>query len=400
MFRVLSLPAIACALSFTATGSVAAQSPVFQSDGGPAYRVVTAVTGLQDPWSMAFLPDGGMLVTERPGRLRLVRNGVLQPEPVAGIPAVRYLGQGGLLDVVLHPDFASNGLVYFSYSKPDADGSQGTTAVGRGMFDGRQLNDVEEIFEAKAWSATGGHYGSRLAFDRDGYLFITVGDRQAPVVGGVDLSRHPAQDLTNHQGTIVRLHDDGRVPSDNPFVGRADALPEIWTYGHRSPQGLAIHPETGDIWQTEHGPQGGDELNLILPGRNYGWPVIGYGRQYGGQGIHTSVYGEGMEQPIQFWNPVIAPSGLMVYTGDRFPAWRGSIFVGGLTGQQLTRLPLTGDDGHQIGRLDRPHLLLGYARLRDVRQGPDGYIYLAIDDRYGGGLTSIVRLEPVEQTDP
>jgi len=397
MLRTSSvLSAAVFIFSFSAVTETAAQDPVYQSEGGPAYKVVTVVEGLQDPWSIAFLPTGEMLVTEKPGRLRLVKDGVLHPEPIGGVPQVRYLNQGGLLDVVLHPAFDSNRLVYLSYSKPSADGSQGTTAVARGRFDGHQLNYVEEIFEAKAWSMSGGHYGSRLAFDREGYLFITIGDRQAPAIGGEDLKSHAAQDLSNHQGTIVRLHDDGRVPEDNPFVGRADALPEIWSYGHRSPQGLAIHPETGDIWQIEHGPQGGDELNLILPGRNYGWPVVGYGRQYGGDGIHPSVYGEGMEQPVQYWTPVIAPSGLMVYTGDKFPAWQGSIFVGGLTGYQLVRLPMVGADGRQVGRMDRPHLLMGYGRIRDVRQGLDGYIYLAMDDRYRGGLTPIVRLEPVE----
>ena len=397
------LAAFGCAFSLVAVGSAEAQSPiygqesrVFQSQGGPAYRVATVVDGLEGPWSFTWLPSGDMLVTERPGRLRLVRNGQLQPEPIAGVPEVRYLGQGGLLDVVLHPDFATNRLVYLSFSKPNADGSQGTTAVVRGEFDGTRLNNVEEIFEAKAWSESGGHYGSRMVFDRDGYLFITVGDRQAPAEGGMDLRSHPAQDLASHQGKIIRLNDDGTVPADNPFVNTAGALPEIWCYGHRSPQGLAMHPVTGEIWQTEHGPQGGDELNLIQPGRNYGWPVIGYGRQYGGDDLHEGTSTAGMEQPIQFWTPVIAPSGLMIYNGERFPEWQNSVFVGGLTGHQLVRLPLVGDDGHRIGRFDRPHLLMGYARLRDVRQGPDGYIYLAVDDRYGGGLTPIVRLEPVD----
>ena len=395
MNRFLTCSVLSCTLLLAATVPMAGQSPVFQSRGGPAYKVVTVVDGLQDPWSIAFLPGADLLVTEKPGRLRVVRNGTLQPDPVAGVPPVRYIpgGQGGLLDVVLHPDFVNNRLVYFSYSKPSPDGKQGTTAVMLGRFDGTRLADVKEIFEAKAWSTTGGHYGGRLAFDGQGYLFVTVGDRQAiPAIPNQE--SHAAQVLSNHQGKIIRLHDDGRVPSDNPFVNRPDALPEIWCYGHRSPQGLAIHPVTGDIWMTEHGPQGGDELNLVLPGKNYGWPVIGYGKNYGGRQLHASVYKEGMEQPIQFWTPVIAPSGLMVYTGDKFPAWRGSIFIGGLTGHQLTRLPLTGEDGHQIGAMDRPHLLMGYGRIRDVRQGPDGFIYLAMDDRYERRPTKIVRLEP------
>lgn len=370
-----------------------AQSRVFQSEHGP-YRVVTLVDGLQDPWSIAFLPGGDMLVTERPGRLRIVRDGVLQPEPVSGVPAVRYEGQGGLLEVMLHPDFESNRLLYLSYSKPNEDLSQGTTAVARARLAGNRLVDLEEIFEAKAWSTGGAHYGSRLAFDPEGYLFITVGDRGVDPLS-VDVERHPAQDLTNHQGTIVRLHDDGRVPSDNPFVNRAGALPEIWSYGHRNLQGLAIHPETGAIWATEHGPQGGDELNLILQGRNYGWPVIGYSVQYGGTRFHRGTHQEGMEQPIQYWTPSIGPSGLMIYTGNRFAEWRGHFFAGGLDGRQIARLSIVqGEDGYQVERLERPALLFGLGRIRDIRQGPDGYIYVAIDDRRGGGTTRIVRLEP------
>jgi glucose/arabinose dehydrogenase len=229
------------------------------------YRVVTVADGLVRPWSIAFLPSGDMLVTERPGRLRIVREGMLLPDAVAGIPEVVAEGQGGLLEVMPHPDFASNRLLYLSYSKPKADRERGTTAVIRGRFENDQLTDVEEIFEAQ--SEGRGHYGSRLAFDGNGYIFITVGDRQAPPSG--DLEAHPAQDLSNHHGVTIRLHDDGRVPDDNPFVGQDGALPEIWSYGHRNAQGLAIHPETGDLWLNEHGPQGGDELNLIQPGMNY-----------------------------------------------------------------------------------------------------------------------------------
>jgi glucose/arabinose dehydrogenase len=379
----------------TAT-SARAQAPVFESEGGP-YRLVTVVDGLQDPWSLAFLPEGEMLITEKPGRLRIVRNGVLQPEPIAGTPQVRYAGQGGLLDVVPHPDFLSNRLVYLSFSKPNEDGSQGTTAVVRGRLEGNRLENTEEIFEAEAWSSSGGHYGSRLAFDALGYLFITVGDRQAPPAMETAYL-HPAQDLTNHQGTIVRLHDDGRVPVDNPFVGRDDALPEIWSYGHRSPQGLAIHPETGDIFQSEHGPQGGDELNLILRGRNYGWPVIGYGTNYGGTRLFATREMAGMEQPLQHFTPSIAPSGLMIYTGDRFPDWRNSVFMGGMADPQIARLPLVGEgEGVYIGRMERPPLMIGFGRVRAITQGPDGLIYVAIDDRQGGGTTPIVRIEPVDE---
>ena len=370
-----------------------AQTTTYQSQSGP-YNVVTVVDGLQDPWSIAFLPGDVMLVTERPGRLRTVRNGVLDPDPVGGTPEVWFQGQGGLLDVVLHPDFDSNGLIYLSFSKPSADGSEATTAVVRGRLDGGELTGVEEIFEAVAWGGGGAHFGSRLAFDADGYLFVTIGDRGAsPAMETAYL--HPSQDLTNHQGTIVRLHDDGRVPADNPFVGHSDALPEIWSYGHRSPQGLAIHPETGDIYMSEHGPQGGDELNLVLRGRNYGWPVAGYGSHYGGERLVSTREVLGMEEPLQHFTPSIAPSGLMVYTGERFSEWRNSIFMGGLAHPQIARMPLIGEgEDVYVGELERPPLMLGFGRIRAITQGPDDLIYVAIDDRRGGGLTPIVRLEP------
>ena len=397
MIRSTALMLAGCStlLSFAAALPLPldAQTQLFRAERGP-YRVTTVVPELQDPWSMAWLPNGDMLVTERPGRLRVVRGGVLQAEAIAGVPRVRYGGQGGLLDVVLHPDFASNRLIYLSYSKPNADGSEGTTAVLRGRLEGNRLEGVEEIFEARAWSRGEAHYGSRLAFDDDGYLFITVSDRAVDPLS-VPREQHPAQDLSNHQGTVVRLHDDGRVPADNPFVGRAGALPEIWSYGHRSLQGLAFDPRTGDLWASEHGPQGGDELNLILPGRNYGWPVVGYGVQYGGPSIHGARQLDGVMEPVQHWTPSIGPSGLVIYDGDRFPEWRGSAFVGGLSGVQIARVPLIAEgEGYQVGRMERPPLMLGFGRVRDIRQGPDGYIYVAIDDRQGGSMTPIVRLEP------
>jgi aldose sugar dehydrogenase len=353
---------------------------------GHGYRAVPVVDGLQNPWAVALLPDGGILVTERPGRLRMAYDGVLQPEPIAGVPPVRAVGQGGLLDVALHPDFASNRFVYLSFSKPDAGGAQATTAVVRGRLDGDRLSEVVEIFEAVAWSARGDHFGSRLAFDSRGYLFITVGDRGVRA-DPTALEAHPAQDLRNHQGTVVRLHDDGRVPADNPFVETPGALPEVWSYGHRNAQGLAVHPETGDLWAHEHGPRGGDEVNLILPGRNYGWPVIGYGVEYGGRRIHAQTEREGMEQPVHHWVPSIAASGLLIYTGDRFPEWLGSFFVGGLAGQRVARLAL---EGQRV--VAEETLLRGVGRIRDIRQGPDGYIYVVVDRR--GGLGTILRLEP------
>jgi glucose/arabinose dehydrogenase len=375
------------------SSQVFSQSRVFEAEDY-TYRVVTVLDGLKDPWSIAFLPNGDMLFTERPGRLRIFRDGVLDPEPIAGTPEVRYQGQGGLLDVILHPDHASNQFIYMTYSKPNAAG-EGTTVLVRGKFDGRRLHDVEEIFEARAWSSSNSHFGSRLAFHPDGHLFMTVGDRAFNPLS-VPREEHPAQNLMLHQGKILRLNDDGSAPDDNPFVGRTDALPEIWTYGHRNLQGLMIDQETGDVFVVEHGAQGGDELNLVLKGTNYGWPVIGYGVQYGGEPIHASREREGMQQPLQYFTPSIAPSGLMLYTGDKFPEWRGNIFVGGLSGKELHRLPMVKvDGGYQIGRMERPPLLQGFGRIRDVRQGPDGYIYIAIDDRQGGTLTPIVRLEPV-----
>jgi glucose/arabinose dehydrogenase len=350
------------------------------------YRVVEVASGLVNPWSMAFLPGGDLLITERPGRLRIVRQGKLVSQPVAGVPAVLAEGQGGLLDVVAHPNFTSNRLLYLSFSKPDATGKQATTAVVRGRFENDRLSNVQQIFEAKTQGR--GHYGSRLAFDRNGFLFITVGDRQVPPEG--NLPAHPAQDLTNHHGKIIRLHDDGRVPADNPFVGRANALPEIWSYGHRNPQGLAIHPETGDVWANEHGPQGGDELNLIRGGVNYGWPVIGFGVNYRtGAAIHSGTHREGMEVPAHIWVPSIGISGMLIYTGDKFPEWRGNVFVGGMAGQKLVRLTM---DGRRIKNEEA--LIQDLGRVRDVRQSPDGLIYVAIEDR-DGKPTPVVRLEPV-----
>jgi aldose sugar dehydrogenase len=379
------------ALAFAAASSSTAQPG---GDAVESFEVVTVVDGLVNPWSMAFLPNGDMLVTERAGELRIVRNGRLLPNDVPGVPAVRAIGQGGLQDVVLHPDFATNQTLYLSYSKGNADNSLGTTALSRARFVNDRLADVEEIFEAKAWNERPGHFGARIAFDRDGYLFMSVGDRMAglgPNGMDPDLFGHPAQDLSNHQGTIVRLNDDGSVPDDNPFVGRPGALPEIWSYGHRNPQGLAVHPETNALWETEHGPQGGDELNLIVAGRNYGWPVIGYGANYTlGTTFHVSRMRPDMEQPAMFWVPSIATSGLAIYTGDAFPNWKGNAFVGGMSAQyrQLVRVTLEGDIAS-----DRQALLLGEYRIRDVRQGPDGFVYIATDNVFGNP-SPILRLEP------
>lgn len=353
------------------------------------YRVVTVADGLQSPWAMTFLPDGSMLVTEKPGRLRMIRDGRLLPEPIEGVPTVDDRGQGGLMDVALDPDFESNRLVYLSYSKPRVDGEGATTAIGRGRLQEGALMGFEDVFVA---DSTGrGHYGSRLAFSADGHLFATVGDRQVPSRG--DLESHPAQDLSNHHGVTIRIRPDGEVPADNPFVDDPEAEPEIFSYGHRNSQGMVIHPETGEIWQTEHGPQGGDEVNRITAGANYGWPVVGYGVNYrSGSAIHEGTMREGMVHPEHVWVPSIGTSGLMLYTGDAFPGWRGDLFAGGLSGRQLARLDL-GDDGRTIGLEET--LVRGLGRIRDVRQGPEGLVYLAIDPD-DEETTSIVRLEPVE----
>ena len=375
------------ALALTVAALATSALPAAAQDVHPSmhhdYRVETVAEGLMEPWGMAFLPSGDLLVTERGGTLRVVSDGQVSA-PVGGVPDVLYQGQGGLLDVALHPDFAETRMVYLSFSKPIGDGTEATTAVVRGVFDGEALTEVEEIFEAE--SRGRGHYGSRLVFDDQGYLFISVGDRQASPSG--DLESHPAQDLSNHHGVILRLHDDGTVPDDNPFVGQAGALDEIWSYGHRNAQGLVIHPETDQPWVNEHGPQGGDEVNRIVRGGNYGWPVVGYGVNYrSGSAIHDGTMREGMIHPEHVWVPSIGVSGMIVYTGDAFPEWQGDLFNGGLSGTQIARLEM---DGEEVVREET--LLLNVARVRDLEQGPDGYIYVALENEEAP--SRLVRLVP------
>ena len=339
--------------------------------------LITITAGLEHPWGIAFLPDGRVLVTERPGRLRIIeRDGKAGP-PIAGVPPVDAKGQGGLLDVALDPAFAKNRLVYLSYSEP-REGGNGTS-VARGVLEGGSLTGVQVIFRQQPAMQSGHHFGSRLVFARDGRLFVTLGER--------NIGRAHAQTLDNTLGKIVRINPDGSIPPDNPFVGRKGALPEIWSYGHRNVQGAALHPVTGELWANEHGPKGGDELNRVLPGRNYGWPTVSYGTEYTGEKISDSGTAPGIEPPVHYWVPSIATSGLMFYTGDRFPAWRGSAFVGGLKSQQLVRLRL---DGDRV--VEEERLLRGVAkeRVRDVEQGPDGYIYLLTDEDNG----RLLRLQP------
>ena len=378
-----------------ATLSTGALSQAVYQSAHHDYRVVPVAEDLVQPWSMAWLPNGDMLITEKPGRLRMVRDGQLLPEAIPGTPEVLYKGQGGLFEVVPHPDFNENQWVYLTFAKPNAnevdDGS--TTAIARGRLQDGRLTNVVELFAAQASGF--GHYGGKLVFDGEGHMFLTLGDRQDFSFGDREaLMAHSAQDRSNHKGVIVRLNDDGTVPDDNPFVGVDGVLPEIWSYGHRSPQGLAIHPITGDLWESEHGPQGGDEINLIEPGNNYGWPVVGRGVNYGafGRPIHVGISEEGMTSPTNFWVPSIATSGLMIYSGDKFPMWVGDIFSGALAGEQLARVHL--DDDYRSVVLEET-LAYDMGRIRDVRQGPEGFIYLAISDRQGGP-SPIVRLEPAD----
>jgi glucose/arabinose dehydrogenase len=351
-------------------------------------RVVVVTKGLSHPWSVAFLPDGSMLVTERAARLRIIRNGVLDQTPVAGLPQIHARGLAGLMDVVLHPRFVENKLLYLAYSKPGEKGA--TTAVARARWDGTALAEVKDVFVGDAWvTGTGpsdGSFGSRIAFGRDGMMYVTLGDRNVP---------HGGQNPGDHLGKIVRLRDDGTVPPDNPFVGKAGYKPEIYTLGHRNQQGLAVHPETGALWETEQGPNGGDEINIIEAGRNYGWPLVSFGRTYQGPRQSEIPWKEGMEQPLIFWVPSIATSGMTFYTGDRFPRWKGNVFVGALREGEI---PGTGHlerivFNQQGDELRRESLLTELKqRIRDVRQGPDGMLYVLTEEDNG----ALLRMEPTE----
>ncbi len=330
-----------------------------------SFRVVTVASGLDHPWSVAFLPDGRMLATERPGRMRVVRDGKVDPAPVAGLPPVTEHGQGGLMDVALHPGFEKNGLVYWSFAARGADGVG--TEVARGRLVANRMEGVEVIFRQSPKGSTGRHFGSRLVFDRAGFLYITLGDR-----GEMERAQKP----DDHAGSVIRLHDDGRVPKDNPFAGRPGWKPEKYTLGNRNMQGAALHPATGMLWTHEHGPQGGDEVNVIRAGVNYGWPVITYGVQYViGTRIGEGTHKQGMAQPLHKWVPSIAPSGMAFYAGDRFPRWKNDLFVGALRDAMLVRLRLEGEKVVHEERMLRGVL----GRIRDVRNGPDGHLYLLND---------------------
>jgi aldose sugar dehydrogenase len=342
-----------------------------------AVRLETVATGLERPWALAFLPDGRILVTERRGRLRIVERDGRVSKPLDNVPPVVARGQGGLLDIALHPRFAENLLVYLSYAEPGENNTAGT-AVARGRLAEGKLDDVQVIYRQQPKVEGGNHFGSRLLFARDGTLFVTQGDRFG--------YRERAQDLSSGLGKIVRINPDGSVPKDNPFVGRSGTRPEIWSYGHRNVQSAAFHPETGQLWTVEHGARGGDELNHPEAGKNYGWPVITYGVDYSGAKIGEGTAKPGMEQPVYYWDPVIAPSGMVFYTGEAFPDWKGSILIGSLTPGLLVRLTLK--DG-QVAREERYLGDLG-ERIRDVQQGPDGLIYLVTDSRDG----RVLRVRP------
>ncbi len=369
--------AFAVALTVAAISAIAATPSGVVATQQQQIMITAVVSGLDTPWAMAFLPDGRWLVTEREGRLRVVEQGKLQPKPVAGLPEVRARGQGGLMDVVAHPRFDQNGLIYWSYSA-GASSAFGTE-VARGRLSGSngeyRVDNVEVIFRQQPKVSGGRHFGSRLVWDRQGKLFITLGDR-----GDQD----QAQDKANHIGTIVRVTDSGGVPPDNPFAEQANARAETFSFGNRNVQGAAINPATGELWAHEHGPQGGDEVNIIRAGRNYGWPIITYGVNYGtGTRIGEGTEKAGMEQPLWKWVPSIAPCGMAFYTGDRLPEWRGDLFVGALREAALVRLTLDGD------RIVAEERIKGVGRVRDVRQGPDGNLYVVSESE-----GAILRIEP------
>jgi glucose/arabinose dehydrogenase len=358
---------------------------VFDTAEQHKVRVSVITKGLANPWSLAFLPDGGMLITERAGRLRILKNGVLDAQPVAGVPLSRMQRLGGLMDVVLHPRFAENKWIYLTYSKPGEKDLIATT-VGRGTWNGTSLVDFKDLFVVEPWWDGQGGAASRLAFGQDGMLYVTTG---ASVTNMKD-----AQDPSHHKGKVLRLREDGTVPPDNPFVGRTGYKPEIYSLGHRNQLGLAVNPQTGAVWSNENGPNGGDEINVILPGRNYGWPDISLGRSYEGpwQGRFAK---EGIEAPVVYWMPSIAVSGMAFYTGDRFPAWKGNVFVGALRFGEIAQTGhlqriVFNDKGEEMRR---EMLLTGLRqRIRDVRQGPDGFLYLLTDENPG----ALLKLEPAQ----
>ncbi|WP_110721379.1 PQQ-dependent sugar dehydrogenase [Thiolinea disciformis] len=354
-------------LSSLAFGVYLALSPMTQA---ASLEAVPVITGLDYPWSMVFLPDGEMLITERSGQLRRVKDGKLQPNPVQGLPKVAVLGQGGLLGLALHPQFAQNHWLYLSYTEQGQGGY--STSLARAKYQEGRLSDLQVLFQATPRITGAVHFGGRIVFDKQGYLYVGLGER-----GRQDL----AQDTTNHAGSLIRLMDDGKVPTNNPLVNNKNAKPEIYSFGHRNIQGLTLNPKTGAIWAHEHGPQGGDEVNLIKAGANYGWPIITYGEQYGGGRIGEGKTSQaGMEQPLHYWVPSIAPSGMTFYSGDKYPHWQGDLFVGSLKFGLVVRLHDVGNGKWQEER----YLNNAIGRIRDIQQAPDGYLYVLTDESNGG----------------
>lgn len=356
----------------------AAPDPVTIDSRAERFVARTFASGLEYPWGLAFLPDGSMLVTERPGRLRHITIEGTVSAPLEGVPEVYAHRQGGLLDVAVHPDFASNGFVYLSYA--GGNGRSAGTEVARARLEGEALVELEVIFRASPKTGGGLHYGSRLCFAPDGTLFVTLGERYTEM--------EKAQDPHNHLGTIVRLHDDGSIPPGNPFASGEHGTPEVFSYGHRNVQGIAVHPDTGAMWAHEHGPMGGDEINVLQAGANYGWPLVTFGRDYSGATISERTSAPGTEQPLLQWTPSIAPSGMAFYRGEAFPGWQGNLLVGSLKFMHLRRLVLEGDRVVEQEELLRPNR----ERIRDVRVGPDGLIYVLTDERDG----RVIRLEPTD----
>lgn len=338
------------------------------------FTVDTIATDLVNPWGIAFLPDGRILVTELSGEIRIIKDGKLLDEKVANVPTVAAAGQGGLLDIKLHPDYASNGWIYLTYSKPGEGGA--ATTLARTKLEGNAFVNTEELFTALPFAGTDYHFGSRVVFDGNGYLFLSSGERG---------TKPNSQDLSNHLGKIIRLHDDGKVPADNPFVNTPNAKPEIWSYGHRNPQGLFYDKATSTLWEVEHGPKGGDELNKIEKGKNYGWPVITYGIDYNGEPISDITEKDGMEQPVWYWKPSIGTCGMTLVTSDKYPGWKGNALVGGLALTHIARIEL--NDGKYVSY---EKLLEGIGRVRAVEQSPDGELYVAVQ---APGL--IVKIVPV-----
>nr|MBS0038555.1 PQQ-dependent sugar dehydrogenase [Saprospiraceae bacterium] len=337
---------------------------IVQSDHLDFY-IDTLATGLQNPWGMEFLPDGRILICERPGRLRVYQNNRLSPVPIENLPEVWAHGQGGLLDVVIHPEYEQNGWIYLAYAAI-GQGNNGNLAISRARLEGNRLTDVERIFHGQPHTSARVHFGTRLVFDDEGYLFFSIGDRG---------NSSNAQKLDNHNGKVLRIYDDGSVPQDNPFVNTAGALPEIWAYGSRNIQGMQIHPETRVLWSHEHGPKGGDEINIIKKGANYAWPKATYGVNYNGTTITDKTSLEGTEDPVLHWTPSIAPCGMDFVTSEQYPGWKNNILVGALAGQHIHRVSLSGDEVDETEKI-----LQGFARFRAIVQGPDGYIYVLTEE--------------------